>query len=151
MQAVIKFPKLSIMKDMKLTIRSYIAKSDIDTAGATIDPESMSPFSKRVGANDNIRMGFIGIGNRRTQLMTMFLDNEDVEVSALCDVYEPYHSRDHSAVKQRYLVSEKVPKMEAQFGKHVKHYKDFRKLLEQKDIDAVCIATQGHWHAVQAI
>ena len=141
------------MKDRKLTRRSFIAKSAIATAGATIGLESMamSPLRKRVGANDKIRMGFIGIGNRGTQLMTLFMDNKDVEVAALCDVYEPYLNRDRSAVNQRYLDTGKVPKMETQFGKEVKLYKDFRELLQQKDIDAVCIATPDHWHAVQAI
>ena len=141
------------MNDKKLTRRSFIAKSAIATAGATIGLESMaiSPLRKRVGANDKIRMGFIGIGNRGTQLMTLFRDNADVEVAALCDVYEPYLNRDRSAVNERYLSLGKVPKLDEQFGKDVKRYNDFRKLLEQKDIDAVCIATPDHWHAVQTI
>ena len=141
------------MKDKKLTRRSFIAKSAIATAGATIGLESMamSPLRKKVGANDKIQMGFIGIGNRGTQLMTLFRDNEDVEVAALCDVYEPYLDRDRSTVNERYLALGKVPKLDEQFGKDVKRYKDFRKLLEQKDIDAVCIATPDHWHAVQTI
>jgi predicted dehydrogenase len=141
------------MKDKKLTRRSFIAKSAIATAGATIGLESMalSPLRKRVGPNDKIRMGFIGVGNRGTQLMTMFMGNDDVEVAALCDIYEPYLNRDRSSVSQRYLDTDKVPPMKTQFGNDVKRYKDFRKLLEQKDIDAVCIATPDHWHAVQAI
>jgi predicted dehydrogenase len=141
------------MNDKKLTRRSFIAKSAIATAGATIGRESMamSPLRKKVGANDKIRMGFIGIGNRGTQLMTLFRDNADVEVAALCDVYEPYLDRNRSAVNERYLALGKVPKLDEQFGKEVKRYKDFRKLLEQKDIDAVCIATPDHWHAVQTI
>jgi predicted dehydrogenase len=141
------------MNDKKLTRRSFIAKSAIATAGATIGLESMamSPLRKKVGANDKIRMGFIGIGNRGTQLMTLFRDNADVEVAALCDVYEPYLDRNRSAVNERYLALGKVPKLDEQFGKEVKRYKDFRKLLEQKDIDAVCIATPDHWHAVQTI
>jgi predicted dehydrogenase len=141
------------MKDKKLTRRSFIAKSAIATAGATIGLESMalSPLRKKTGPNDKIRMGFIGVGNRGTQLMTMFMGNDDVEVAALCDVYEPYLNRDSSSVNQRYLDSDKVPPMKTQFGKDVKLYRDFRKLLEQKDIDAVCIATPDHWHAIQAI
>jgi len=141
------------MKDKNLSRRSFIAKSAIATAGATIGLESMamSPLVKKVGANDKIRMGFIGIGNRGTQLMTLFRDNADVEVAALCDVYEPYVDRNRSAVHERYLALGKVPKLDEQFGKDVKRYKDFRKLLEQKDIDAVCIATPDHWHAVQTI
>ena len=73
-----------------------------------------------------------------------------MEVAALCDVYAPYTSRDRSAVAKRYLDIGKVPKMGEDLGK-VKQYADFRKMLEQKDIDAVCIATPDHWHAVQTI
>lgn len=141
------------MNDKNLSRRSFIAKSAMATAGATIGLESMAASSlrKRVGANDKIRMGFIGIGNRGTQLMTLFRDNEDVEVAALCDVYEPYLKRDLSAVSQRYLDTGKVPKLEEEFGKKVKLFKDFRELLDQKDIDAVCIGTPDHWHAIQTI
>jgi len=94
-------------------------------------------------------MGFIGVGNRGTELMDLFRENEDVEVAALCDVYEPYLLRDRSKVDKRYLVTDKVPGMGEDFGKEVKRYTDFRQLLEQKDIDAVCIATPDHWHAIQ--
>ncbi len=141
------------MKDKKLTRRSFIAKSAIATAGATIGLEGMalSPLRKKADPNDRIRMGFIGVGNRGTQLMTMFMGNEDVEVAALCDVYEPYLKRDPAAVNQRYLATGKVPPMKVKFDQKVKLYKDFRKLLEQKDIDAVCIATPDHWHAIQTI
>jgi predicted dehydrogenase len=141
------------MNDKRLTRRSFIARSALATAGAAIGLEgiALSPHGRRVGPNDRIRMGFIGVGNRGTQLMTMFMGNEDVEVAALCDVYEPYLNRDRSSVNQRYLDTDKVPPMKTRFGKDVKRYKDFRKLLEQKDIDAVCIATPDHWHAIQSI
>lgn len=102
-----------------------------------------------MGANDRIRMGFIGLGNRGSQPMGWFMENEDVEVAALCDAYEPYLSRDRSKVNQRWLETGKVPRLGEVFGKGVKRYSDFRHLLEQKDIDAVCIATPDHWHALQ--
>jgi len=141
---------LNIMNDKKLSRRSFIAKSAIATAGATIGLESMamSPLVKKVGANDKIRMGFIGIGNRGTQLMTLFRDNADVEVAALCDVYEPYLDRNRSTVNERYLALGKVPKLNEQFGKDVKRYKDFRKLLAADNDTATSIKSDKQWTTI---
>ena len=95
-------------------------------------------------------MGFIGVGNRGSQLLTLFNDNKDVDVAALCDVYKPYSTRKRSQVEKRYIESGKVPKMKDNLGDY-KQYDDFRRLLEDKDIDAVCIPTPDHWHAIQTI
>ena len=94
-------------------------------------------------------MGFIGLGNRGSQLLSWFMENDDVEVAALCDVYEPYIFRDRSKVSERYLKIGKVPKLGQPIASNVKKYKDYRRLLEQNDIDAVCYA--DHWHALQTI
>jgi predicted dehydrogenase len=108
---------------------------------------------RAVGANDKIRMGFIGVGNRGSQLLNLFRMEPDVEVAALCDVYGPFLSRDASAVAQRYRdeLGERLPKLGETFPKPPKKYTDYRKLLEDKDIDAVCIATPDHWHALMTI
>ena len=111
-----------------------------------------APFDKKVlGSNDKIRVGFIGLGNRGSQLLNWFMKNKDVDVAAYCDVYEPYILRDRSIVSKRFLKMGKVPKMNEKLVSSVKQYKDYRTLLSQKDIDAVCIATPDHWHALQTI
>ncbi len=69
----------------------------------------------------------------------------------MCDVYEPYIQRNPSKVHNRYIASGRTPKMGEVFPNKVNLYRDFRKMLEQKDIDAVCIATPDHWHAIQMI
>ena len=80
-------------------------------------------------------MGFIGVGNRGTQLLHSFMNNQDVEVTALCDIYKPYLSRDFSKVDERYKEMGMVPIMGENFGKNVKKYKDYRELLEDKNVD----------------
>lgn len=75
-------------------------------------------------------MGFIGIGNRGSQLLNLFMADPEVQVAGLCDVYEPYAARDRSVVHPRYLELGKVPKMGEAFGAEVNRYNDFRKLLE---------------------
>jgi len=124
------------------------------TAGATRATAYAAPMPGSIlGANDKIRMGFIGIGNRGSELMGLFMQQPDCEVAALCDIYEPYLQRDRSKVNPRWIeiYGSKIPKMGEQFPKKPKLFNDFRKLLEEKDIDAVCIATPDHWHAYQTI
>jgi predicted dehydrogenase len=139
----------------KNTRREFITKSTAAVAGVSVGLNAFSSVkSARVfRANDKIRIGFIGVGNRGSQLMNLFMQNKDCEVAALCDVYEPYTLRDQSKVAKRYLdeLGGRIPKMGEKFTKAPKIYKDYRDLLADKDIDAICIATPDHWHALQTI
>lgn len=87
-----------------------------------------------LGANDRVRVGFIGLGNRGDQVLDAFLAQPDCEVVAICDLYQPF--LDFAAKK---------------IGGAPKQCKDYRALLEWKDVDAVAIATPDHWHALQTI
>ena len=101
--------------------------------------------------SDRIRVGFIGVGNRGDQLLDAFAKQPDVEIAALCDLYEPYAQRDAAGIHERYRAMGRVPRMRTAVPAAVPRARDFRRLLERKDVDAVCIATPDHWHAVQAI
>ncbi|NIA15542.1 MAG: Gfo/Idh/MocA family oxidoreductase [Nitrospiraceae bacterium] len=90
--------------------------------------------SSAVGANDRIRLAFIGVGNRGGQLLAATAPHKDAEVVALCDVYEP-------ALKEQ---AEKL-------GGRVDIYRDFREVLQRGDVDAVVIASPDHWHAIQTV
>ncbi|NPU99198.1 MAG: Gfo/Idh/MocA family oxidoreductase [Candidatus Omnitrophica bacterium] len=107
------------------------------------------------GANPNekVNVGFIGVGNRGSQLLASFLKQEDARIAALCDVYEPYLERDRDKIDPILLdtLGGRIPPMGETFSNPVAKYKDFRRVLEQKDIDAVVIATPDHWHAIQMI
>jgi len=102
---------------------------------------------------DTVRMGFIGTGNRGSELLWLFMQQPDCEVVALCDVYEPYIWRDRSKVEKRWIeiYGNKIPGMGEHFPTKPDLYTDFRRLLEDKSIDAVCISTPDHWHAIQTI
>ena len=146
-----------MMKEDKITRRDFIKKSATATTGVSLSLSVIGAPTIRpvLGASDKIRMGFIGVGNRGWKLLRSFMSHDDVEVVALCDVYEPYLLRNRSKVDER-LINElggKIPPMgeNEMFKGKVDRYKDFRKLLERKDIDAVCIATPDHWHAIQTI
>ena len=86
------------------------------------------------GANDRVRVGFIGLGNRGDQVLDAFLAQKDADIVAICDLYQPYLD----------FASQKIGTNPAQF-------KDYRKLLEFRDLDAVAICTPDHWHALIAI
>lgn len=112
-----------------LTRRTFTKAGAAITVGLTI-----AQTAHALGANERIRLGFIGVGNRGGQLLAAFRKHADAEVAALCDVYEPA------------LTAAREP-----FHGSARTFGDYRKLLECSDIDAVVIATPDHWHALQTI
>ena len=139
--------------DGNTTRREFIKQTATSATGLAIGLGALnaSVFAGMQGANDRVRVGFIGLGNRGTQLMHRFMAHDDVEVAGLCDVYEPYTLRDRSRVDSRWLDIGKVPEMGETFTGKPKRFNDFREMLDQDDIDAVCISTPDHWHAIQTI
>jgi predicted dehydrogenase len=109
---------------MKTTRRAF-------TASAALTALS---YQRVRGANDRVRLGFIGVGNRGDQDLTAFLEYADQQVVAVCDLREDY--MDHAAQKAR---------------SNPARFKDYRRLLEVRDLDAVLIATPDHWHALQTV
>jgi predicted dehydrogenase len=95
---------------------------------------SAASYARILGANERVRLGYIGVGNRGDQVHDAFLEHGDCQTAALCDLRDDY--MDFAIKKSR-----------AQPRK----YKDYRKLLEDKEIDAVVIATPDHWHALMFI
>jgi predicted dehydrogenase len=91
-------------------------------------------YSRVLGANDKIRMGYIGLGNRGDQVHDAFLEHGDNVTVAVCDLREDYMD---FAVKK----SRATPKK----------YADYKRVLEDKEVDAVAIATPDHWHAIMFI
>ena len=134
---------------MKQTRREFAKKTALTSAAFVAAPALL----RGQNLNDKIRVGFIGVGNRGSQLLHLFMQNQDVDVAAMCDVYEPYVNRDYNSVDKRFIdsVGGRIPRMGEEFSTDYKKFKDFRELLDDASIDAVCIATPDHWHAVQTI
>ena len=99
-------------------------------AGAAVALPSRLSYA---GANDAIRVGFISCGHRANNLMRSFSKIDGVKITGLCD---PDQARLEDAKK-------KFP--------GAKGWVDLRGLLDDKDIDAVVIATCNHWHCLAAI
>ena len=90
------------------------------------------------GPNERINMGFIGLGGMGSGRLEQFMEHPDVNVTALCDVDESH-------------LRNAVGMVDRKRGTRPPTFHDFRKLLEQKDVDAVCVATPDHWHALPTI
>jgi predicted dehydrogenase len=119
---------------MSMSRRDFVKDSTITAIGTSL-AFSAGPLAGGVlGANDKIVVGVIGCGGQGRWNMRDFLRQPDVQIAAVCDVYDANLNQ----------ASEMTD------GKATK-YKDFRKLLERKDIDVALIATPDHWHALPAI
>ena len=93
---------------------------------------------RAAGANDRVRVGLIGCGGMgKGDLATFFL-NSEVECPVICDV------DDRQLAEAAKLVEDKR-------GKKPDTVKDFRRVLERKDVDVLLIATPDHWHALPTV
>ncbi len=112
------------MKD--LTRRDFVKSSVVAGAAAAM------PFSNVRGANQDIRAAVVGVRGRGGGLAREFHDLDGVRVVALCDV-------DGEALDKR------VKEFKDRNAK-VDGYEDFRRMLKDKSIDVVAVATPDHWH-----
>jgi predicted dehydrogenase len=110
------------MPDSSLPRRSFI--------GAV----TAASYQRILGANDRVQIGFIGYGLIGAQHVHDFRNQPDVDLAAMSDVYQP-----------------RLEQGVAACGGRAKSYRDFRALLDDKDIQAVVVSTPDHWHAMLTI
>jgi predicted dehydrogenase len=91
--------------------------------------------SAQPGPNDTVNVGLIGCGGRGNYLLSRFQELPGVRIVAVADFNEP-----------RLVATRKRAG-----GERVEAFHDYRKLLERKDIQAVIVATNKHWHALPAV
>jgi predicted dehydrogenase len=112
--------------------QNSIPRRDLLAGAATALTASL--FTGKVkGANDRISVAFIGLGAMGSGNLGYAMKVPEVEPVAVCDIYQPHLERAVAAAKKG--------------GFQVKTVKDFREILSDKSIDAVCISTPDHWHA----
>lgn len=117
------------MSDKTMNRRRFTQK----TAGIAAAAWS-APALNVLGANEKIRLGFIGLGGRGSHHLRQFLDYEEIDITALSDAYLPHIERNADRV-----------------GHPVQKTQDFRRVLDNKDVDAVIVASPDHWHTLHAI
>lgn len=108
------------------------------TRRAVLGTMTAAAYSRIAGANNRIGVGFIGYGLIGAQHVHDFKNQDDADLVALSEVYEP-------------RLREGLEAIRAKPGMNPRGYADFRRLLDDKDTDAVCISTPDHWHALMTM
>jgi predicted dehydrogenase len=107
--------------------------------GAAAGAAALSfPIRRVLGANETVNMAFIGVGGRGTHSAKWFGEIPGVRVAAVCDA-----DKGHMSACQKSL--------EAADIKDAKAIEDQRRIFDDKSIDAVCISSCSHWHALAAV
>ncbi|MCB1210625.1 MAG: Gfo/Idh/MocA family oxidoreductase, partial [Verrucomicrobiales bacterium] len=120
----------------KISRKQFLTKSSLALGGLSVTPMGRV-WSRPVGANEAIRIGLVGLGWKGSSHVDSFSKLAGVRVVALCDVDQVNLDRE-------------VRKFQDS-NEAVKPYRDIRHLLDDKDVDAVVIATPNHWHALMTI
>ncbi|HWA99466.1 MAG TPA: Gfo/Idh/MocA family oxidoreductase [Pirellulales bacterium] len=128
----------------KLSRRDFVENALIATAATlaagaprACNAADTSPSPAKVGPNDKLRVAVIGVNGQGGKHAGEWLNNPDVDLVAICDC-------DPNAFAKRASLFKGL-------AHSPKYVQDVRKLLEDKNIDAVSIATPNHWHALMAV
>ncbi len=131
--------KQASMFSRRQFIRTTLAAAGAASVAPMIIPSSALGRDGAVAPSERVVIGGIGIGNRGTYDLGCFLEQKDVQFVAVCDVKEARRV----AVKK--IADEKYG------NENCSMHRDFREVLDRKDIDAVLIATGPNWHATMAM
>ena len=96
-------------------------------------------WSAKIKPNDKIAMGFIGMGIQNRGLQNRFMADSNVVCVAVSDCDT---NRRDAALKRAHKRYQ---------NNNCKGYNDYKEVIARNDIDAVCIATPDHWHAIQTV
>ncbi|MCU0362558.1 MAG: Gfo/Idh/MocA family oxidoreductase [Bacteroidales bacterium] len=120
------------------TRRTFLKTSAFSAAGITIAPAISSALAG-CAPSDRINVGLIGCNGMGFANLTEFLKHQNVDCLALCDIDDE-------------VLSRRAADVEKQRGaKPANLYKDWRKLIDNKDIDLVIVGTPDHWHCLQMV
>jgi predicted dehydrogenase len=144
--------------------REFLKQSIVGSATILTSPFFVpsTVFGSNAPSN-RINMGFIGVGGMGTNNLRGFINNPDVQVIAVCDVVTASDQYGHwyqNGWKGPWFGRESARNIVNDFYGHQNRsgkyqgclaFNDFREVLNLEDIDAVCITTPDHWHAIPTI
>jgi predicted dehydrogenase len=143
------------MADANVNRRDFLKTTAVGASALALTAAS---YQRVYGANEKIGIAFVGVGGRCQAhldiISRMSKEGKHVAPVAVCDVWDG-HEAEYTRIvnrrteKRKYLQglypSAKKVGLDVDDKKHV--VKDYRKLLELKEVDVVCIGTPDHWHA----
>lgn len=118
--------------------RDFLKQSIRAGAATTLAAATLTGAPRKVSANDKVVIALMGAGGRGNQLLEFFGQRPDVEIAYICDVDTRRFAK---AVRNVERLQGKTPRTE----------QDFRRMLEDKSVDAVVNATPAHWHALSTV
>ena len=128
--------------EKKSTRRTMLAQATAAVGAMSfpyIVPASVLGKDGAVAPSNRIVMGAIGVSGQGTGNMRNLMKREGVQFVAVCDVETKHRDRVRGVVNEK------------NGNEDCTAYKDFRALVARKDIDAVCIGTPDHWHALTSV
>ncbi len=133
----------NIENDSEWTRRQFIVRTGavaaVGAAAPLLKAAEVAPLNRgSKSKNDKLVIGLVGCGGMGAANMRNLMNFNDVEVAAVCDVDENRMPGDIKDVEKKY-------------GRRPDVYKDYRRILDRKDIDAVIVGTPDHWHALVLI
>jgi predicted dehydrogenase len=154
------------MKTLKINRRKFLKGTSAALGTMSLPhfvPAAALGNAGSIAPANRITMGFIGLGGMGTNNMRAFLTQPDVQVVAVCDVVKASNEYGHWYKKgwkgpwfgrepaKKIVEDHYSRKAESGSYKGCNAYNDFHEIITRADIDAVCITTPDHWHAVPVI
>jgi predicted dehydrogenase len=122
--------------------RNFLQKSAVSAAAIGLTPLMGSPYSSIYGKNapgNKVKVALMGCRSMGYSDLNTFLDYPETECIALCDIDDEW-------------LNKRAADVEKKTGKKVPHlYKDWRKIIDNKDVDVIIIGTPDHWHCLPMI
>jgi predicted dehydrogenase len=123
----------------KLNRRSFLRKSAAASALTGLFYNLPSKvWSSEIPPSDQINAALIGCNKKGFEILKNHLDFKGVNCVAMCDI-------------DRNILEERASEIKKNYGFNPVLYSDFRKMLEQKDIDVVIVGTPDHWHCLNTV
>lgn len=127
------------------TRRKFIQTAGLISMGSIALPTILTSCVKWKGANDRLQIAHIGVGSRGTdELSYYFLPRNDFRVIGVADAFRSRMENAANLIKKKY-------EQDGTRNPQVALCKDYRELLDRKDLDVVAVTTTDHWHLPVAI